>query len=44
MEEELGVDPPDEIKNAYKDALKFIGKNKENNIKKNKIEIYISIK
>ena len=40
MEEELGVDPPDEIKNAYKDALKFIGKNKENNIKKNKIEIY----
>lgn len=34
MEEELGIDPPDEIKNIYKEALKCIEKSKEINIKK----------
>ena len=40
MEEELGIDPPDEIKNIYKEALKCIKKSKEINIKKNTIELY----
>jgi len=40
MEEELGIDPPDEIKNIYKEALKYIEKSKEINIKKNTIELY----
>ena len=40
MEEELGIDPPDEIKNIYKEALKCIEKNKEINIKKNTMDIY----
>ena len=40
MEDELGIEPPDEIKNIYREALKFIEKTKETNFNKNKMEVY----
>jgi len=40
MDDELGIEPPDEIKNIYREALKFIEKTKETNFNKNKMEVY----
>ena len=40
MEDELGIEPPNEIKKIYKEALNFIEKGKEITLNKNKIDVY----